>query len=275
MPVRLWQEIQEVLRARVSVKNKRLKREPRPTPPTEVPLDDGAREGTDAWREIGGVRFCHWDRWLLRLALDEPEGLRAPHASSGVEQPHVAAGKWLRAMLAARPSPRAAARLYVSMIKTASEDLAASNRRLARFGDLVLCAHARVGRRQANHSARHRQYHRAAARQHAITRAVRDANLIRRRHVLGARRPDERSGRLRRSARHRAHDRQLRAAARCRSRPMPPTGSGCVGETRPTSSTATQRGSAAGRVRAPKPTRRVASPKPGRSTIGSSALPTR
>jgi len=45
--------------------------------PTEIPLDDGAREGTDPWREIGGVRFCHWDRWLLRLALDEPEGLRS------------------------------------------------------------------------------------------------------------------------------------------------------------------------------------------------------
>jgi len=45
--------------------------------PTEIPLDDGARRGTDPWREIGGVRFCHWDRWLLRLALDEPEGLRS------------------------------------------------------------------------------------------------------------------------------------------------------------------------------------------------------
>jgi len=54
-----------------------MKREPRPKLPTEIPLDDGAREGTDPWREIGGVRFCHWDRWLLRLALDEPEGLRS------------------------------------------------------------------------------------------------------------------------------------------------------------------------------------------------------
>lgn len=52
-------------------------REPRPKLPTEVPLDDGAREGTDPWREIEGVRFVHWDRWLLRLALDEPEGLRS------------------------------------------------------------------------------------------------------------------------------------------------------------------------------------------------------
>ena len=55
----------------------RTKREPRPKLPTEVPLDDGAREGTDPWREIGGVRFCHWDRWLLLLALDEPDGLRS------------------------------------------------------------------------------------------------------------------------------------------------------------------------------------------------------
>ena len=23
------------------------------------------------------MRFCHWDRWLLRLALDEPGGLRS------------------------------------------------------------------------------------------------------------------------------------------------------------------------------------------------------
>ena len=51
--------------------------QPRPKPPTEVPLDEGRREGTDAWREVDGVQFCHWDRWLLRLALDEPEGLRA------------------------------------------------------------------------------------------------------------------------------------------------------------------------------------------------------
>lgn len=40
--------------------------------PDEV-LDDGPRLGTEPWREIDGVRFCHWDRWLLRLALTEPE----------------------------------------------------------------------------------------------------------------------------------------------------------------------------------------------------------
>lgn len=36
----------------------------------------GSRNGTEHWRDVGGVRFCHWDRWLLRLALDEPNGLR-------------------------------------------------------------------------------------------------------------------------------------------------------------------------------------------------------
>jgi hypothetical protein len=33
------------------------------------PLDDGARNGTEHWRDFAGVSFCHWDRWLLRLAL--------------------------------------------------------------------------------------------------------------------------------------------------------------------------------------------------------------
>ncbi|HEX2688121.1 MAG TPA: hypothetical protein VHN14_15940 [Kofleriaceae bacterium] len=43
----------------------------------EVPLDAGARDGTEHWRDHAGVSFCHWDRWLLRLALDEPNGLRS------------------------------------------------------------------------------------------------------------------------------------------------------------------------------------------------------
>ncbi len=51
------------------------RREPAPPPPTRIPLDDGSREGTDAWRTINGVSFCHWDRWLARLALEEPKGL--------------------------------------------------------------------------------------------------------------------------------------------------------------------------------------------------------
>ncbi len=45
----------------------------RARPANEVPLDDGARNGTEHWRDLGGVSFCHWDRWLLRLALDEPD----------------------------------------------------------------------------------------------------------------------------------------------------------------------------------------------------------
>jgi hypothetical protein len=43
----------------------------------ELPLDDGPRVGPELWREIDGVRFCHWDRWLLRLAITEPGGLRS------------------------------------------------------------------------------------------------------------------------------------------------------------------------------------------------------
>ena len=49
----------------------------RPRPATEVPLDDGQRNGTEHWRDLDGVGFCHWDRWLLRLALTEPNGLRS------------------------------------------------------------------------------------------------------------------------------------------------------------------------------------------------------
>ena len=51
------------------------RKEPRAKPATEVPLDDGPRDGTEPWRVIDGVAFCHWDRWLLRLALTEPRGL--------------------------------------------------------------------------------------------------------------------------------------------------------------------------------------------------------
>ena len=39
------------------------------------PLDDGSRNGTEHWVDVAGVSFCHWDRWLLRLALDEPNWL--------------------------------------------------------------------------------------------------------------------------------------------------------------------------------------------------------
>ncbi|WP_394821833.1 hypothetical protein [Pendulispora albinea] len=48
---------------------------PRAVRPEEQPLDDGGRYGTETWRDVDGVVFCHWDRWLLRLALTEPNGL--------------------------------------------------------------------------------------------------------------------------------------------------------------------------------------------------------
>lgn len=54
---------------------KKRSRAPRVKRPSEIPLDDGMRNGTEAWREIDGIAFCHWDRWLLRLSLEEPEGL--------------------------------------------------------------------------------------------------------------------------------------------------------------------------------------------------------
>jgi hypothetical protein len=43
--------------------------------PSEIPLDDGTRNCTEPWRDVDGIAFCHWDRWLLRLSLEEPEGL--------------------------------------------------------------------------------------------------------------------------------------------------------------------------------------------------------
>ncbi len=53
----------------------RRPRAPRVKLPSEVPLDDGARTGIEPWRDVDGIAFCHWDRWLLRLSLEEPEGL--------------------------------------------------------------------------------------------------------------------------------------------------------------------------------------------------------
>lgn len=55
----------------------RRERKRGPRRPEDVPLDDGRRDGTEPWREIGGVQFCHWDRWLLRLAITEQGGLTA------------------------------------------------------------------------------------------------------------------------------------------------------------------------------------------------------
>ena len=53
------------------------KRKQRERGANEVPLDDGVRNGTEHWRDRARVSFCHWDRWLLRLALDEAHGLRS------------------------------------------------------------------------------------------------------------------------------------------------------------------------------------------------------
>lgn len=53
------------------------KRKKRERAANEVPLDDGVRYGSEHWRDVAGVSFCHWDRWLLRLALAEPKGLRS------------------------------------------------------------------------------------------------------------------------------------------------------------------------------------------------------
>lgn len=53
------------------------KREKRARAANKAPLDDGVRYGTEHWRDRAGLSFCHWDRWLLRLALDEPNGLRS------------------------------------------------------------------------------------------------------------------------------------------------------------------------------------------------------
>jgi hypothetical protein len=44
-------------------------------PSPHRPLDPGARTGAEVWRVVDAVVFHHWDRWLLRLALDEPQGM--------------------------------------------------------------------------------------------------------------------------------------------------------------------------------------------------------
>lgn len=61
-------------RGEVTTRSKRP-RAPRVKLPSEIPLDDGTRNGTEPWRDVDGIAFCHWDRWLLRLSLEEPEGL--------------------------------------------------------------------------------------------------------------------------------------------------------------------------------------------------------
>lgn len=61
-------------RGEVTTRSKRS-RTPRVKLPSAIPLDDGTRNGTEPWRDVDGIAFCHWDRWLLRLSLEEPEGL--------------------------------------------------------------------------------------------------------------------------------------------------------------------------------------------------------
>ena len=61
-------------RGEVTARSKRP-RVPRVKLPSEIPLDDGTRNGTEPWRDVDWIAFCHWDRWLLRLSLEEPEGL--------------------------------------------------------------------------------------------------------------------------------------------------------------------------------------------------------
>lgn len=50
-------------------------RPPRAPKPEERPLDDGRIDGPEVWRTVDDVTFCHWDRWLLRLALADKHGL--------------------------------------------------------------------------------------------------------------------------------------------------------------------------------------------------------
>ena len=45
------------------------------TPDPKKPLDAGSINGPEIWRTVEGVAFCHWDRWLMRLVLDQPAGL--------------------------------------------------------------------------------------------------------------------------------------------------------------------------------------------------------
>jgi len=50
------------------------------------PLDDGARNGTEHWRDVAGVSFCHWARWLLRLAV-APSSTRSSRARADRDEP--------------------------------------------------------------------------------------------------------------------------------------------------------------------------------------------
>ena len=44
-------------------------------------LDAGTVRGPEIWRVVDGVEFSHWDRWLLRLSIAEPDGLDSIEAT--------------------------------------------------------------------------------------------------------------------------------------------------------------------------------------------------
>lgn len=90
-------------------------RPPRPIKPEDIPLDDGPREGTDPWKDLNGVPFCHWDRWLLRLAIDEPDGL----ASIAAE---------LRSRIRARPTQSSTPEALLAQVVDLQARLAATGR---------------------------------------------------------------------------------------------------------------------------------------------------
>jgi hypothetical protein len=71
-----------------------------PPSSTNRPLDDAPRSGPELWRELGGVSFCHWDRWLLKLALDERDGLRGMRADFRVRMKNVRSESGSEAMIA-------------------------------------------------------------------------------------------------------------------------------------------------------------------------------
>lgn len=48
-----------------------------PTRSRTTPLDVGTVWGPEIWRVFQGLEFSHWDRWLLRLAITEPNGLES------------------------------------------------------------------------------------------------------------------------------------------------------------------------------------------------------
>jgi len=49
--------------------------------------------GPEPWKEIAGVVFVYWDRWLLRLALDEPDGIEGLVRRFEGDRRHARAGR--------------------------------------------------------------------------------------------------------------------------------------------------------------------------------------